>query len=54
MSEFIKWALLLILIYILVNNFAGTVAIGNLAGKNLPPIIQSLQGVGPGYPPPAR
>lgn len=50
----IAWGLLLILAYILVSNFKGSVAIGTLPKTVLPPIIQSLQGVGPGYPPPAR
>lgn len=49
-----KWGLLLILAYILVSNFYGTVQIGKTGLQGLPPVIQSLQGVGPGYPPPAR
>lgn len=48
------WVLGLILIYVLVSNWQGTVQIGSLGLKGLPPVIQSLQGVGPGYPPPAR
>lgn len=44
----------LILVYILVSNFYGTVQIGKTATQGIPPIIQSLQGVGAGYPPPAR
>jgi hypothetical protein len=48
------WILGLILLYILVSNYKGTVQIGTTISKGLPPIIQSLQGVGPGYPPPAR
>lgn len=44
----------LILVYILVSNWMGTVQIGKTATQGLPPVIQSLQGVGPGYPAPAR
>ena len=44
----------LILAYILVSNWNGTVQIGKTAAQGLPPVIQSLQGVGAGYPPPAR
>ena len=44
----------LILVYILVSNWNGTVQIGKTAVTGLPPVIQSLQGVGAGYPPPAR
>ena len=44
----------LILAYILVSNYVGTVQIGKTATTGIPPVIQSLQGVGPGYPPPAR
>lgn len=50
----IGWGLALILVYILVSNYKGTVQIGTLGVKGIPPIIQSLQGVGPGYPAPAR
>lgn len=50
----VTFGFILILIYILVSNFAGTVAIGSMVGKDVPPIIQSLQGVGTGYPAPAR
>lgn len=49
-----EWVLGLILVYILVSNYFGTVQIGKTAATGIPPVIQSLQGVGPGYPPPAR
>ena len=44
----------IILAYVLVSNFYGTVQIGKTGLQGIPPVIQSLQGVGPGYPPPAR
>lgn len=44
----------LILAYILVSNYKGTTSIAGTTLKGVPPVIQSLQGVGPGYPPPAR
>lgn len=44
----------LILAYILASNWMGTVQIEKTSGAVIPPVIQSLQGVGPGYPPPAR
>lgn len=44
----------IILAYVLVSNWMGTVQIGKTGLQGLPPVIQSLQGVGPGYPPPAR
>jgi hypothetical protein len=50
----IGWVLALILVYILVSNFAGTTAIGSVLIKGVPPMVSSLQGIGPGYPPPAR
>lgn len=53
-TTIIGWILVLILVYILVSNFAGTTAIGSVLLKGTPPVISALQGVGPGYPPPAR
>lgn len=53
-QKVIEWGFILILVYIFVSNWMGTVQIGNTVAKGVPPLIQSLQGVGPGYPPPAR
>lgn len=53
-KQITAWVLLIILAYVLVNNWRGSVELGKLPGQELPPIIQSLQGVGPGYPAPAR
>lgn len=50
----ISWVLGLVLVYILVSNWAGTTAISGVLLKGTPPVISALQGVGPGYPPPAR
>lgn len=47
-------ALGIILAYVLVSNFKGTSTIAGTLIKGTPAIVQSLQGVGPGYPPPAR
>lgn len=44
----------IILAYVLVSNYKGTSTIAGTTLKGVPPVIQSLQGVGPGYPPPAR
>lgn len=44
----------LILVYLLVSNYKGTSTITGTTLKGVPPVIQALQGVGPGYPPPAR
>ena len=52
--KIVEWAFFLILVYILVSNWGGTVPILKTAGAAVPPVLQSLQGVGPGYPPPAR
>lgn len=49
--ELVFW---LFLAFILVNNWFGTVQIGKTGLTGIPPVIQSIQGVGPGYPPPAR
>lgn len=57
MDKFFKlseFALGLILVYILVSNFKGTTSITGTLLKGTPAVIQSLQGVGPGYPAPAR
>lgn len=53
-TSVIGWVLGLILVYILVSNWAGTTAISSVLVKGTPPIISALQGVGPGYPAPAR
>lgn len=53
-TAIIGWVLALILVYILVSNWGGTTAIGGVLLKGTPPVISALQGVGPGYPPPAR
>jgi hypothetical protein len=47
-------ALGIILAYVLVSNFKGTSQVSGTILKGVPPIITSLQGVGPGYPAPAR
>ena len=49
--ELLFW---LLLAYILASNWFGTVQIGKTVLPGIPPVIQSIQGVGPGYPPPAR
>ncbi len=43
-----------IMLYIIVSNFKGSTQVGGTILKGVPPIITSLQGVGPGYPAPAR
>lgn len=50
----IELGLGIILAYVLVSNFKGTTQISGTILKGVPPIITSLQGVGPGYPAPAR
>jgi uncharacterized membrane protein len=50
----IGWMLGLILAYILVSNFKGTTSIVGTLLKGSPAVISALQGVGPGYPAPAR
>lgn len=47
-------ALGIILAYVLVSNFKGTTQIAGTTLKGIPPVITALQGVGPGYPAPAR
>ena len=49
-----EWIFIIWLVYILVSNFKGTSTITTDLLKGAPPVIQSIQGVGPGYPPPAR
>ena len=52
-----KWyelVFILFLAYILVSNWGGTVPILKTGLQGLPPVIQSIQGVGANYPPPAR
>ena len=50
----IELGLGIVLAYVLVSNFKGTTQISGTILKGVPPIITSLQGVGPGYPAPAR
>jgi hypothetical protein len=53
-EHLVELSLGLILVYILVSNYKGTATVGGTLLKGAPPVIQSLQGVGPGYPAPAR
>lgn len=53
-SVWVEMALGLILVYILVSNSGGTVPILGTVFKGVPPVVSSLQGVGPGYPKPNR
>lgn len=53
-TSLVGFALGLILVYILVSNSGGTVPIASTVIKGIPPVVSSLQGVGPGYPKPNR
>ncbi len=53
-GTWVEMGLGLILVYILVSNYKGTATVSGTLLKGAPPVIQSLQGVGPGYPSPAR